>query len=55
MQTETYMSNLRRLAQALTAVTRPRHHEFNEEQEADGPDPYDMQQETEMEREARDE
>jgi hypothetical protein len=53
--TATYMDNLRRMAQALTELTRQRHHEFNEEQQADGPDPYDMQQETEMEREARDE
>jgi hypothetical protein len=49
--TATYMSNLRRMAQALTDLTRPRHHEFNEEQEADGPDPYDAQIESDMEKE----
>jgi hypothetical protein len=28
-----------------------RHHEFNEEQQSDGPDPYDAQIESEMEKE----
>jgi hypothetical protein len=54
MSTPTYMDNLRRMAQALTALTRPRHHEFNEEEEADGPDPHDAEVESDMEREARD-
>jgi hypothetical protein len=34
--------------------TAPTHFEFNEEQEADGPDPHDFEVESDMEREARD-
>ena len=54
MATATYMDNLRHLAQALTELTKPRHHEFNEEKSDEGPDPVDAQAEQEMELEARD-